>query len=178
MARGPATTVHVGKAAALIVVALLLGVIVIRDNSSGAGPVSADDIREAINDSFTTTTVAPDDDGPVTPTTGPLRQPGQIKVVAINATGTAGKAGSATDRLRTAGYNVLQPGNANAATTNSRPASLIYVVSAGYEREAEVVAALFGLPASAVRALPNPSPSADIRSDANLAVLVGTGITL
>jgi hypothetical protein len=80
--------------------------------------------------------------------------------------------------LRDAGYNALAPGNATAAVTASHPASVIYVVTPGYNREALTIAALFRLPDSAVKPLPNPSPSADIRSDTNIAVLVGTGITL
>jgi hypothetical protein len=114
-----------------------------------------------------------------TPTTAAAeRQPAQIKVIAINASGQAGRAGQATTRLRDAGYNALAPGNATAAVTASHPVSAVYVVTPGYDREALTIAALFRLPDSAVKPLPNPSPSADIRSDTNIAVLVGSGITL
>jgi hypothetical protein len=168
--------VHVGKAAALIVVALVLGVLVLRD-SGGGGFTNSAAIRDAIEDSFTETTLPPDDE--VTSTTLAAERPANVvKVIAINASGKAGEAGRATVKLQAAGYNALQAGNATAAVTNSRPASLVYVVTAGYEREARTVAALFSLPDSAVRALPSPSPSSDIKGDVNIAVLVGTGITI
>ena len=169
---------HVGKAAAIIVVGLLLGVIVLRDNGFGGGSISSADVREAIEDSFTETTLASDEDDTTDTTLSALRAPATIKVIAINATGQAGKAGQATTRLQQAGYNALQPGNATQAVTNSRPVSVVYVVTSGYDNEARTVAALFGLPPSAVRALPTPSPSPDITDNANIAVLVGSGITL
>jgi hypothetical protein len=166
--------VHVGKAAALIVVALGLGFIVLNDDSVGSFRAAASTPRVSVPDTFSETVSTT-----TTPTTSAAeRQPAQIKVIAINATGRAGVAGQATTRLRDAGYNALAPGNATAAVSASRPASVIYVVTPGYDREALTIAALFRLPDSAVKPLPNPSPSADIRSDTNIAVLVGTGITL
>lgn len=166
---------HVGKAAALIVVAGLLGVLVLAD--SGGSFRSSAAIRDAIQDSLTVTTLPFDDEA--TPTTLATERPASaVKVVAVNASGKAGEAGKATTKLQSAGYNALSPGNATAAVTNSRPAALVYVVTAGYEREARTIAALFSLPDSAVRALPSPSPSPDIKGDVNIAVLVGTGMTI
>lgn len=167
---------HVGKAAALIVVAVILGAIVLRDN--GTGTVSAGDIRDRL-DEVTQTTVA--NEGEVTPTTvaATLHDKSTVKVVAINASGTAGVAGKATSKLQAAGYNALQPGDATASVRSSRPASVVYVVTPGYELDAQEIAALFGLPDSAVRSgLPSPSPSGDIQPDAHIVVLVGSGITL
>jgi hypothetical protein len=172
----PGGTVHVGKAAALIVAGLLLGVIVLRDNSSGAGSVSVD-VRDAIQDSFTETTLAEEEPTPTT-AVGGERDESTIKVIAINASGVAGQGAKATTKMQAAGYNAVAPGNATAQVTSSRPASLIYVATPGYEREARTLAALFQLPESAVRALPSPSPSPDIPADANLVVLVGSGINL
>lgn len=169
------STVHVGKAAALIVAALLLGFIVLRDDGGGTR-VSASDIQESIDD-FTETTLA--DESPTTTAAPTLHAKNAVKVVAINATGTAGKAGQAQSKLAAAGYNALKPGTATKSVSDSRPASVIYVVTSGYELDAQEIAALFGLPDSAVRSgLPNPSPSSEIPPDANIVVLVGSGITL
>jgi hypothetical protein len=167
--------VHVGKAAALIVVAVVLGVIVLRDNSS-SGFATSTNVRSTLPD-FTNTTL-PSLSTTTTAARATERPASTVKVVAINATGTSGKAGQATAKLQQAGYNALQPGNATQAVTNSHPTALIYVVTPGYDREAQTIAGLFGLPASAVRALPTPSPSPDIKGDVNIAVLVGSGITL
>jgi hypothetical protein len=166
--------VHVGKAAALIIVALGLGFIVLNDDSSGSFRAAASSPHVSVPDNFSETPSST-----TTPTTAAAeRQPAQIKVIAINATGRSGVAGQATTKLRNAGYNALAPGNATASVTNSHPVSAVYVVTPGYNKEALTVASLFGLPDSAVKPLPNPSPSADIRSDTNIAVLVGSGITL
>ncbi len=172
MARPAGAAVHVGKAAALIVAVVLLAALVMAD-ATPFGWFRPAAEPDAIN------IVTPTTLGEATTTTsGALRAPSTIKVVAVNATGRAGVAGQATTKLQQAGYNAVQPGNATASVRASRPASLIYVVTAGFEREAREVAALFGLPDSAVRALPSPSPSADIKGDVNIAVLVGSGITI
>jgi hypothetical protein len=176
MARPSGATVHPGKALGVIVVALAIGFLVLNDKGS-SGFTSGAAARAAIRDNFTETTLPPDEETTTTTSAAAERQPAQIKVIAINATGTAGKAGQATTKLRNAGYNALQPGNATASVTASHPASLVYYTT-GYQKEALTIAALFSLPDSAVRAMPTPSPSADIKPDANIAVLVGTGIAL
>jgi hypothetical protein len=178
MARPAGGNVHMVKAVGVIVVSLVLGFIVLNDKgSSGFGAAAA--ARAAIrNNNFTETSLPHVGATTTSTTTASERQPAQIKVIAINATGTAGKAGQATTRLRTAGYNVLQPGNATAAITAQHPPAAVYYAP-GYQREALTVAALFSIADASVKPLPNPSPSADIRSDTNIAVLVGkTGITL
>lgn len=178
MARPSGTNVHVGKAAALIVIAFALGFVVLNDKGSSdfaAATAARNAVSSEIDDSPVTT--LPERESTTTTTASAERQPGQIKVIAINATGRAGVAGQATTKLRNAGYNALQPGNATQSVTNTHPASVVYY-AAGYQREALTVAALFSLPDSAVRALPTPSPSPDIKPDTNIAVLVGTGIAL
>lgn len=180
---GGGGSVHVGKAAALILVALLVGIIVLRDDSGGTSLSAAQ--RAAIDNLTSQTTVdsSSDDssdsgDEETTETTLALREPSQVKVVAINATQQAGVAGRATSKLQTEGYNALAPGNATTAFRGTNPAAAVYVVTAGYEREAAAVAALFGLPASAVRTMPTPSPSPDIKEGVNVALIIGTGITI
>ncbi len=169
---------HVGKAAAIIVVALALGFVVLNDKGSGGFSAAAAARAAAARANHFTETTRAASHSTTSTTAAAERQPAQIKVIAINATGKAGTAGKATTRLRDAGYNALAPGNATASVTATHPASVIYVVTPGYEREAKTIASLFSLPDSAVRPLPNPSPSTDIRSDTNIAVLVGTGIAL
>jgi hypothetical protein len=180
MARPAGGTVHVGKAAALIIAALLVGGIVLYHNSSGGSSLSAAEAAAAAAANAganATTTTAATSHGATT-TTVALRAPAQIKVIAINATQKAGQGALATTKLTNAGYNAVAPGNGTVAERASNPTSVIYVVTPGYENEAKVIAGLFGLPASAVRALPTPSPSTDIKPGINIAVLIGSGITL
>lgn len=177
---GGGASVHVGKAAALIIVAVLLGVIVLRDDSSGGGSTSLSAAERAALSGVTTTT-APDDssdEGDSTDTTQPLREPPLVKVQAINATKSAnGVAGTATTKLQTEGYNAVAGGTAVASLRATAPASAVYVVTAGFDREAAAIAALFGLPASAVRELPATQISADLKA-VDVVLLIGTGITL
>ncbi len=174
MARAAGGTVHVGKAAAIILAGLVLGVIVLRSDGSGGGvPVSAS-TGSGSEISVTTTTVKRSN----TPTTAALRDPSTVKVIAVNGTKTAGQGAKATTKLQDATYNAIAPGNATAAVRATNPATVIYVVTPGYEREAAAVAALFGLTAASVKPLPTPSPSPDIKNGVNIAVLIGSGITL
>lgn len=177
---GGGASVHVGKAAALILVALLIGIVVLKDDSSGGGTSLSAAERAALSGVTTTTAASSDssDEGDSTDTTQPLREPPLVKVQAINATKSAnGVAGTATTKLQTEGYNAVAGGTAVASLRATAPASAVYVVTKGFEREAAAVAALFGLPASAVRELPATQISADLKA-VDVVLLIGTGITL
>lgn len=176
MGRPAGATVHVGKAAALIIAAFVLGFIVLNVDGTGGASLSAG--NGGPSDVITNTTVGADDEPESTTTTAALRPPATVKVVAINATNTSGIAGRATSKLQAAGYNALTPGNATAEFRATNPTSVVYVVTPGYDREAAAVAAVFNLPASAVRAMPASSPSADIKDGTNIAVIIGTGLTI
>jgi hypothetical protein len=176
MARAPGGTVHVGKAAAIILVGLVLAVIVLRSDGSGAGVAVSSGTGTGSQVSITTTTVKRS--GGTTTTTVALRDPSTVKVIAVNGTKTSGQGAKATTKLQNANYNAIAPGNATAAVRATNPATVIYVVTPGYEREATAVAAVFGLTAASVKALPTPSPSPDIKNGVNIAVLIGSGITL
>jgi LytR cell envelope-related transcriptional attenuator len=171
------STVHIGKAAALIVAAVLLGALVLRDQGVPSS-VSAGDFDDDTTQ-FTQPTIDPGAGVTTTTVGNTTHAKNTVKVQAINATGQKGKGGQAGNKLVAAGYNSLQAGTASAAVTSSRPASVVYVVTAGYEADAREIAALFGLPDSAVRAYdPTKPPSTEVKPDANIIVLVGSGITL
>lgn len=178
MGRPAGATVHVGKAAVLIIGAFVLGFIVLNVDGFGGGASLSAGTRAAI-DAITNTTVAEsNDEVESTTTTLALRQPATVKVVAVNATNTSGIARRATEKLQAAGYNALTPGNATTEYRATNPTSVVYVVTEGYEREAVAVAAVFNLPASAVRQMPATSPSPDIKPGTNIAVIIGTGLTI
>lgn len=176
MARAPGASVHLGKAAAIIVVGLILAVIVLRSDGSGAGVAVSAGTNTRSETSITTTTVKRSTR--TTATTTPLRDPATVKVIAVNGTKTSGQGAKATTKLQDANYNAIAPGNATAAVRATNPATVIYVVTPGFEREAAAIAALFGLTPTSVKPLPSPSPSTDIKNGVNIAVLIGSGITL
>lgn len=150
-----------GRGAALLVVAVLIGIVLLNaaddapPNRVAAG--SSDDTpSEPTTSTVVTTTIV----------TLPLRAPADVKVITANGTDVKGVAGKARDQLKTAGYNVLAPTDATKA-----PASAVYFMG-DFMREAEAVAANLGLPPTSVAPFPTPAPLADARG-ASVIVIVG-----
>ena len=107
------------------------------------------------------------------PTTSTTLVPvADIKLQVLNGVLTGSLAGQWSAKANP-GYDTLAPDNA----TMKVPASAIYIVTPGYEEEANALAATVGLPSSAVnKAVPPPAsapiPAAD-RTKANLVLVVG-----
>ena len=157
-----------GRGILLLLVAFVIGIVLLQkvDAPQNAAQVTsgADDDTEET----TSTTVA---EAPVvTSTTVALRQPKDVRVLTANGTSTKGAGGRIKDKLLAAGYNAL------AATDTKSPASASAVYfTAGFEREAAVIAQLLGLAPTTVQAMPNPVPVADLKA-ANVLVVVGPEI--
>jgi len=162
------TGTAVGRAAALLGVAVVLGIVLL--NALDDGPPN----RVSTGADSTTTTRAPESStttttSATTTTTVALRAPKDIKVLATNGTDVKGAARKATDALRAAGYNVLAPVDAP-----KRPDTAIFFVP-NFAGEAQAVAALLGLPPASVKALPTPPPVADLRGS-NILIVVGSDV--
>lgn len=155
----------VGRGAALLAIAVILGIVLL--NAVDDGPTD----RVRAGGGATPATLPPDDASTtlpeVTTTTAAPRAPAEVKVLSANATDVRGAAGKARDVLRTSGYNVLAPLDAKGRVD----ASVVYF-NAGLEREAQAVAGVLGLPATAAKPLPTPPPVADLRG-ADVVVVVG-----
>lgn len=163
---GRPTGMAVGRAAALLGVAVVIGIVLLNAaDDSPAGRVSTGGqttpITSAVSEATTTTAPA------TTTTTLAARAPKDVKVVSANGTDVKGAARKATDALRAAGFNVLAPVDAGKSVT----ATTVYF-AAGFEREAQAVASLLGLGADVVKVLPTPPPIPDPRG-ANVVVVVG-----
>ena len=89
-------------------------------------------------------------------------------MLAVNGTTTAGLGSRVSDKLRTAGYNVLAPTDARRKPVAS--SSVYFTV--GYQSEAMAIADLLGLQPTAVQPMPATPPVADTRA-ANVLVLGG-----
>ena len=149
-----------GRGAALLAVAVLLGVVALQAaDDTPPERVAADDRTPATRPRDTTTSSRP------SPTTAPVRPPREVKVLSANGTAVRGAAGRVRDTLRAQGYNVLAPGDARRTDTTN------VFSTPGYEREAEAVAQVLDLPPGSVRPLPSPPPT-DVRG-ANVVVVVG-----
>ena len=151
-----------GRGAALLAVAVFLGIVLLNAADDG-GPQRVATSEEDEPSSETSTTVST-----TTTPTVPMKPPAEVKVLAANGTAVKGVARKVTDQLKAAGYNVLAPTDAK---DKSAATSLVFF-AVGFEREAQAIAAGLGLSPGGVQALPTPLPVADIRG-ASVVVVVG-----
>ncbi len=166
--------IQAGRAAVLIGLALLVGLILLH-RSPGAPPTPV-----AIGESSTTrsspaasptttkkatgTTARP---AGTTTTTVALRAPQDIKVLVANGTSTPGLAGTVSNTLHAKGYDTLASTNAT-----TKPAASIVHFQPGYGADAASLAAKLSLPAGAVQAMPSPPPVSSLNS-ADILVVAG-----
>jgi len=154
----------VARGVALVVIAVVIGLLLLRDDSratqaavgtDGAGEVDdgGDDGADATVTTTTTTTLA-------------LRPPSEVKVLVANGSSVDGAAGSATEALEALGYVTGTPGNSETV-----PSTVVYFTE-GYQAEAEALAEAIGAPASAVAPMPAVAPVDDLQL-ANVLVVIG-----
>lgn len=158
---GRSAGVAAGRAALLLGVAVLLGLVLLNTTDAEAPRVTTETTFEG-----TDPTVPGDDDDEPLDATPAARPPGEVKVLSANATRTEGAAAKITERLRLAGYNVVPP------TDAPRQDATVIHFTPGYEVEAQVIAETLGVPLTSVRPLPTPPPIPDLR-EAHVLVLVG-----
>jgi hypothetical protein len=164
---GRSTAVHAGRAAILILVALVIGVVLLQDYDDGPDNVSIESTPEVTvpDTSLPLSTLAP-------PTTLAVRAPKDVKVLVVNGTSTSGAAARVSQPLRNAGYNVLAPVDASPSIKANTRASVVYYTTKEFEREAKQLQQDLELPPAPVTAVPTPPPTADLRG-ANVVILVG-----
>ncbi len=167
------TGIQAGRAALLIAAAVLVGVLLLR-HSPSATPVKVGGTGTTATSQFQTSSSVGGAAGPGTTvkssnTTGTaaLRAPQDIKVLVANGTSTAGLASRISDRVKGFGYNPL-------ASTNSsqKPASTIIYFQPSYSNDAAALAGRFALAPTAVQAMPQPPPVANL-NNANILIVVG-----
>jgi len=166
-------TVNPARGAALVVVAVLLGLVLLRNGLDTSEVVTSSPDRTATDEGGDEGDGGTDegtDEGSDTPTTVPVRPPAEVSVIVLNGTSVAGVAGSYSEALGTAGYQMLDPGNA----TTKTGVTLVYFTE-GFEAEAAAVAVAAGAPATVVpQPLPDPPPG-DVGA-ANVVVVIGTDL--
>ncbi len=150
-----------GRGVLLLAIAVVLGIVILQatDNSGGntTDVTSGTEVQES-----TSTTASP------ATTTRPLRMPAEVKVLPANGTQTSGLGSRVGDLLKGGGYtNTL---SAVDATTNNVDTTIVQYTT-DFGPEAQVVAAILGLPATVVKPLDNP-PVRDTRG-ADVIVVAG-----
>jgi hypothetical protein len=156
------------RGAALLGVAILIGVILLRTAPSETG--------SSVKSTKTTTRTtakpaAPGVTVPVTTTTAPPRPPGQVTVTVANGTNVSGAANRIKSQLLQGGYNVVFATN---ATTNSSATTTVFYL-AGFQQEAVILANSLSLPPTVAQAVPPPPPVSDTKG-ADLVVVVGADL--
>ncbi len=159
---GRSTGVAMGRGVLLLAVALVIGIILL--NAASDDPpgtrVSSSPARTRPTEPPVATTA------PVTSMPPAVHAPKDVKVLVANGSATSKVATNASAPLKTAGFNVLAPGNADKVQESS------VFAQAGYEADAAAIATALGLPAAAAKAMPAVPP---VKSDANPNVIVVIG---
>jgi hypothetical protein len=163
--------IQTARGAALLLVAVLVGVLLLRTApSESSTPVTTKTpkaARKTVSRPPVTTGASV-----TTPTTaaGP-RAPTQVSVLVANGTKVTGAASRVDVQLAQAGYNSV--GTANA--TSSDNATTVVDFTPGYQPEASALAASLSLPATTAQPMPSPPPVTDTKG-ANIVVVVGTDL--
>lgn len=165
-------TVNPARGAALVVVAVLLGLVLLRNGIDTSEVVTStrDDSGEEEQADGSTDEGATDEGEDTTSSTVAVRPPAEVSVIVLNGTSIAGTAGKYSDAIASAGYQMLEPGNA----TSQTPTTLVFYVE-GFEAEAAAVATAAGVPATVSPAPLTDPPPGEIGA-ANVVVVVGTDI--
>lgn len=142
------------RGVALIIAAVLLGVVLLKATDEPAFEASGVDRTTVPAEVGHTTTT----NGHTSTTLTAPHDPSKVTVLVANGAGINGLASRIGDKLKAANYVTTEPGNTKAPADESA----VYF-SPGYEADANAIAALL-TPAPKVAALPNPVPVADLKN--------------
>jgi hypothetical protein len=164
-------TVNPARGAALVVAAVLVGLLLLRNGLDTSEVVTASKGDDTSTDSGTDGDGSSTDQGSeTTETTVAVRSPAEVTVVVLNGTSVGGAAGKYSTALESAGYKMGPPGDA----ATKIPATQVFFTE-GYEREAAAVALAIGAPATVTPA-PLPTPPPGEVDAANVVVVIGADL--
>jgi hypothetical protein len=155
-------TVNPARGAALVVVAVIVGLFLLRNGLDTSEVVTASGEESSADDGGGDTNGADDgsdvtDDGSATTedTTPEARPPAQVPVIVLNGSGVGGAAGTYSEVLGSLGYQLTDADGAN-ANANVPTSQVLY--AEGFEQEAIAVTAAIGAPSLVPAPLTEPSP--------------------
>jgi hypothetical protein len=170
-------TVNPARGVALVVVAVLIGLFLLRNGLDTSEAITANPGgSDGSSDSSDGSDAADGGtDDATTTTTIPLRDPVDVPTIVLNDSGVGGAAGKYSDALTAAGYTLTNPAgeNANDPSTNS-DVSAVYFAE-GFELEAAAVVAAIGAPETVVPA-PMPETAPGPIEGASVVVVIGLDI--
>jgi hypothetical protein len=155
-------TANPARGAALVVVAVLIGLVLLRhglDTSTTVVPTTpgATTGGATAGSGSTSSTVA-----------GAVRPPAQVPTIVLNGSGVKGAAKKYSDALAGKGYDLTSPTGGN-STSNVAATQVLY--SPGFAKEAAAVATAIGAPQTAVGPLGTTLPGTT--NSANVVVVLG-----
>jgi hypothetical protein len=140
------------RGVALIVAAVLLGVVLLRATDGDQLAVSSDGGTEAVDDGEATPDTNLDVPATSDTTVPPAHNPAEVTVLVANGAGIGGLASKIAETLNGANYITAEPTNTRAPADES----MVYFTP-GYEADAVAIAALLS-PQPQVASLPEPPP--------------------
>lgn len=144
---------------ALIVAAVLLGVVLLRATDSPEPFANIDtEVDDDDGGEGTTVTTDPTVTTESTAPAAAAHNPAEVTVLVANGAGIPGLASTIADQLKGANYVVAEPGNTKAPADESA-----VFFTPGYEADAAAIAALLSPPPK-VAPLPDPPPVDDMKS--------------
>jgi LytR cell envelope-related transcriptional attenuator len=162
--------VAVGRAAVLLLVAVVLGIFLLNkvDDEGGTTVSQTSDVTEPVEDVVTPTTLP----APST-TVRTAKDPATVKVLAVNGTTTTGIGARTKEVMLAAKYNTLTP--TDAKTKPAKTTTFYY--KPGLDADAAAVAALFQMPPSQTKPLPADAANLvkETRNLANADIVVIAG---
>lgn len=165
-------TVNPARGAALVVVAVLVGLLLLRNGIDTSEVVTAtreDDSTEETGD--TGEDSADDTTTEETEVTTPVKSPPEVQVIVFNASSTNGAGGKYTTALQAVGYQTLEP-----ATAEVKLPTTQILFTQGFDREAAAVAAAIGAAAITPAALDPTQAPGDVGT-ANVVVVLGADLS-
>lgn len=166
-------TANPARGALLVVVAVAVGLVLLRNGIDTSVQVTANDRPPPADESPAVDDPdAPDDAGdtPTTPVTEPARPPAEVRVLVLNASGVTGAAGRWSEGIGAYGYQMLPEGNAPERVEVTQ-----VLHQDGFADEADQVVDAMGSPPG-VTAAPIEGQDVGEIGDASVVVLVGPDI--
>jgi hypothetical protein len=174
--RQPEPTANPARGAALVVVAVVIGLLLLREglDTSEAITTNGGNSGQTSEGSDSSGPDATDDGtGDTTTTTIAVRPPAEVPTIVLNDSGIAGAAGTYSDLLGSLGYTLTNPDGANADAAGDAAATAVYYAP-GFEAEAVAVAFSIGAPDTAVAPMPATPPGPI--AGASVVVVIGTDL--
>ena len=168
-------TANPARGAALVVVAVVIGLFLLREGLDTSEAVTADpsDQGSDSSDSGDGSDGSDEGDDGTTTTTVATRPPGEVPTIVLNDSGIAGAAGTYSDALLAVGYQLTNPDGANADAEGNAATTIVHFAP-GFEAEAAAVAAAIGAPDLVPSALPTTPPGPI--AGASVVVVLGTDL--